>query len=193
MIIDFIDNVTPFEINNSIVNSLCQERYFTPMFSSDGSLSSEIEGGYSDLGFILQQILWEDDPVTQNTPRIRAFGDLLVLQIFDKSKIEFTELRPLRYYWNYYNTASVCLPHRDGNRGAKEYENVLSGLMFLNDCDASFFIEDNDGIEREFPSISGNALLFESEALHRASAPKQVKRRFTFNFQFAYRKLKLKK
>ena len=134
-------------------------------------------GPYSDTGFLLQTYT-KNSPDGYN-PKLNAYAELVLAKVLDQSKYIFHDMSPYRYFWNYYNTASTGILHRDILPDIEG--NFMSILYNLNDNDGGTEV---DNIV--YTSQQSRAIMFNSRTLHRGIGPTQSKQRFSLNVVFQY-------
>lgn len=174
MIHDYLTSVLPDEFNQSVIQKLksmpkwCLDTTEDDNPDTDGGISIKIYkeniGTDPDL-FVLWHI-----------------GETIFNTILKKTKQIYKDVELDRVYVNYYNRSSSCGIHRDG-QGYDQYgRKEVSCLYFLNTSKGSYLKVGDD----KFDSISGNAVIFDSEDLHSATGAVDDKERLTMNLFFRY-------
>jgi len=168
--IQIIDDILPDRVNKKIIYNLITKNYFKISHDNINTIEDIhfylTEDG-KDMGFNFYSFNKETN-VFLNSP-ISTYADIIFSKI--KQKINFNIKDLVRCNWNYYTKNSETNLHRDKNE--KNYISILYNL------------HTNDGgteINNVFyPSISGQAILFKSNQLHKGFGPKSIKSRFNLN------------
>ena len=139
----------------------------------------------SDTGALISSFddrkTWDEN---NNNFKLNCFGDYIYQSILKKTKWEYKDTSLVRYYWNYYNVGSSGVFHTD------IYEhNIINGqthasILYNFSNDGGTII--NEGGEIFIPSVSEEAIIFNSLALHRGVGPSKSKQRFALNIVFTY-------
>jgi hypothetical protein len=163
------------------------------IFSNDEKMNSihyrkEEDRIISDTGMLIQSY---DDMKTFNENseylKLNCYADYLYQTVLKKSKWEYREVNLRRYYWNYYNVGSSGIFHTDYNKEKISSSENYASILYNFSNDGGTIIEVGDG-EIFIPSISEEAIIFNSLANHRGVGPSKSKKRFALNIIFTYSK-----
>lgn len=168
--IEVIKNILPNEINKKIIFFLIKSRNWgiaKDTGTEVGLLNELTQTSGKDYGFSLQTFDIKDDIFIEGP--LNLYAEIIYEIIKKQTSYKF--LKPLRFYWNYYNNSSQTLPHRD-----RDENFYLSFVYNLHDNDGGTKIN-NDF----FKSNSGEAILFPSNCLHVGIPSSNVKGRFNLN------------
>ena len=100
---------------------------------------------------------------------LNYYAEIVYSIIKQQTKYKF--LKPIRFYWNYYNNSSFTLPHKD--RSENFYVSFVYNLNTNNG---------GTNINGEFyKSNSGEAIVFPSNAMHNGVTQTDTKGRFNLN------------
>jgi hypothetical protein len=168
--IEIIKNILPKEINDKIIFLLLKSDNWriAKDHSCDIKLLDDLIGpAGKDYGCSLQTFA-ELENIFIDSP-LNYYAEIVYAIIKQHTKYKF--LKPIRFYWNYYNNSSFTLPHTD----------------FLQDFYVSFVynLNTNNGgtnINNEFyKSNSGEAIVFPSNIVHNGVTQTDTKGRFNLN------------
>ena len=168
--IEIIKNILPDVINKRIIFLLIQSDRWK--LAKDNLKEIDLvdyltNSKGKDFGNYLQTFDEKNDTYI-DTP-LNFFAEIIYEIIKEHTKYKF--LKPIRFIWNYYNNSSSTDFHKD-----REDSFYLSFVYSLNTNDGGTEIDGNI-----YPSISGQAILFPSNILHRGLPPINTKGRFNFN------------
>jgi hypothetical protein len=174
-----IENIFDDSTNDIIIKNLKKQRSWSIDTDFSYTHSNELSEEYSDKGMLLTSFSPElNQYMLSHNSNLNVYGDLILDKVLAmlESKISFEGRRTVRYLWNYYNKASVGVPHID-----YEFENYCSIIYYLNTCDGYTMIGD-----KKINSVSGNAVLFDANKIHYGTGPKNDKFRYVLNIVFSY-------
>jgi hypothetical protein len=178
MIIEKLENILSEDFNTNVVDVLkCIDAW---RISDDEKRENmSLSDNYSDSGLLINSYNQEMGVPRDDTEALKyAFLNVSASHVFrsvlNNSGFMFHNVKVLRHLWNYYNKASNGVPHRDNKR-----EDAYSMIYYLNHSDGGTFIDDVF-----FKSVSGNAVIFKANTVHRGSSPKIEKNRFVLNILF---------
>lgn len=145
--------------------------------------------GFSDTGMLLTS--YSDHPDEQELNNeyqsLNTLAEYIFDSVLEKSKYTYQGVELVRVLWNYYNRASTGIYHVD--RDFDEYNKYFSVVYHLNTCDGGTIIQKKNKI----PSVSGNAILFDSNLPHRGVGPSKDPSRYVLNILLKSSGKKLKK
>jgi hypothetical protein len=102
----------------------------------------------------------------------------------------FSEVKVLRYFWNYYHRDSIGTWHTDKD----DDENAYSLIYYINDAEncGTQIIENNGAREEEVmvDQVAGDAVLFPSSFKHAGTSANSGKHRCNLNILFTAREIK---
>ncbi len=139
-------------------------------------------GNHSDTGLLLHTFNdapYEDDDSHQYES-LNTLAQYIFESVMARSKYEYHDIELIRILWNYYNRSSTGIYHVDKDFTAER--KYFSVVYHLNTCDGGTIIDHSDLI----PSVSGNAMIFESNVPHRGVGPTKDPYRFVLNFLMCY-------
>jgi|688.fasta_scaffold01482_10 hypothetical protein len=168
--IEVIKNILPKEINKKIILFLLKSRNWGIAKDKGGEveLLNELIGtSGKDYGFSLQTLDVKDGIYIEGP--LNLYAEIIYEIIKKHTKYKF--LKPMRFYWNYYNNFSQTLPHKD-----RDENFYLSFVYNLHDNDGGTKINDEF-----FKSNSGEAILFPSNCMHVGISSSNTKGRFNLN------------
>jgi len=168
--IEIIKNILPIEINNRIILFLLKSNNWriAKDFDCDIRLVEDLIGvNGKDYGCSLQT-LDEKENIYIESP-LNYYAEIVYSIIKQQTKYKF--LKPIRFYWNYYNNSSFTLPHKD--RSENFYVSFVYNLNTNNG---------GTNINGEFyKSNSGEAIVFPSNVMHNGVTQTDTKGRFNLN------------
>jgi len=142
---------------------------------------------HSDTGMLL--LTYSDGPLGDDINNQYLGLNTLAQYIFDsimeKSKTEYIGIAPVRILWNYYNRASTGVFHVDKDFDKNKYFSIV---YHLNTCDGGTVIK-----QTKIPSVSGNAIIFESNVPHCGLGPNHDPARYVLNILLRYESKKVRK
>lgn len=143
--------------------------------------------GFSDTGMLLMS--YTDNPheadVNDQYQGLNTLAQYIFESILRKSKRVYQDVQLIRILWNYYNTASTGIYHVDKDFDDHKYFSVV---YHLNTCDGGTIIQ-----KKKVLSVSGNAILFDSDIPHRGIGPTRDPARYVLNILLRYSGKRLKK
>jgi DNA gyrase/topoisomerase IV subunit B len=168
--IEVIKNILPYKINNKIILLLVKSTnwYIGKECGDDEKLLIELlETTGNSHGMSLETFNGPQNTYT-NSP-LNNYAEIIYEIVKNHTKYKF--LKPVRFYWNYYNQSSCAIPHTDSN---KNY--FVSFVYNLNTNNGGTNINGEF-----FKSVAGEAIVFKSNILHNSVAQSDVKGRFNLN------------
>jgi hypothetical protein len=169
-VIEIIKNILPNEINNKIILLLIKSPNWRIAKDHDNDLKLlndllDVSGstyGNSLVTYNELNNFYLDSP-------LNCYAEIIYEIVKKHTKHKF--LKPVRFYWNYYNMSSSAAPHTDMN------ENYYVSFVYN--------LNDNNGgtlINNEFyKSNAGEAVVFNSNIEHSSVQHTDVKSRFNLN------------
>jgi hypothetical protein len=163
--------------NNFIIKKLITHRSWS-ISDDESAFGSSVLSDYSDTGMLLQSFRINQPDFYNNTSSdLNVLADLITnISIKKQNKYNFTNVRYLRFLWNYYNRSSTGVKHADSVQ-----PNTASIIYYLNTCDAFTVIGD-----LKFNCIAGTGILFNSNLTHFGTGPSASKNKFALNIVFEY-------
>ncbi len=166
--IEIIKNILPNEINNKIISYLVHSHNWRIAKDLENfNFFFDLETSNKDLGFFLQTYD-EQRNINLDTP-LNIYAEVIYEIIKKFSKYKF--IKPIRFYWNYYNQSSCASLHND----SKE-KNHVSFIYNLNDNNGGTLINNEF-----YKSNAGEAIVFKSDVFHSSVQHTDVKSRFNLN------------
>jgi hypothetical protein len=181
---DLYDYIT-HELNYDWSWSLCKDE----LNESTHYRKEEEDRVISDSGALLRSFE-SNRSVEENNfyLKLNTWADFIFHSVLKKTTATFKGVTIKRYYWNYYNTGSSGIFHQDYYLDTVEPDgSVLKHttiLLNLSDNGGTILIDNNN--EVFIPSISGVAVIFNSDLRHRGIGPQQGKR-FALNIVFTHK------
>ena len=177
MIIEKLENILSEDFNTNVVDVL---KFIDAwMIAKDERIQgAQLSDNYSDTGLLISSYHKDKTPKDDAEALKYSFLNVSATHIF-RSVLKncgfiFHNMEVLRHLWNYYNKASSGVLHSDNER-----EDAYSIIYYLNHSDGGTFIDDVF-----FKSVSGDAVIFKANTIHRGSSPKIEKNRFVLNILF---------
>jgi hypothetical protein len=170
-----IDTGLPEFFNNVVIDVLLKKSNW--QVSTD-HLTHDINelGEYSDSGMLLRTYDRDRTEITNSTPDLRAYADLITKAVLEKQKaLTYSKYTVCRYLWNYYNKGSSGVYHRDFESDTSKH-NLISIVYYLNHCDGGTEIEGE-----KYYAQPSHALIFDSRQLHRGFGPYDFKKKMCLN------------
>lgn len=153
----------------------------------DASEYAKNMDGFSDTGMLLTT--YSDHPDEQELnneyQRLNTLAEYIFESILEKSKFLYHGVELVRVLWNYYNKASTGIYHVDRDFDDDKY---FSMVYHLNTCDGGTIIQ-----KEKVQSVSGNAIVFDSNVPHRGVGPTKDSARYVLNILLKYDDRELKK
>lgn len=168
--IEIHKNILPEEVNRKIVLYLVNSDRWRIARDVDDDfrlLHNLLDRPGGDFGNSLQTFDEFENKFIDSP--LNIFAEIIYMSVKARTKYKF--LRPKRYFWNYYNIAANPETHKD-----RDEDFYVSFVYSLNTCDGGTEIQG-----KLYPSVSGEAILFPSNLVHRGTAPKNVRSRFNLN------------
>jgi hypothetical protein len=168
--IEIIKNILPTEINNKIILYLIKSSSWKigQDYTNDLKLLEDLLGPIGkDYGMSFNSFN-EKENIFLETP-LNNYAEI-VYEIIKKTT-QYKFLKPIRFYWNYYNSSSFSAQHTDHN---KDY--YVSFIYNLNNNNGGTIINNEF-----YKSNSGEAIVFKSNLLHNSVSQTDVKSRFNLN------------
>jgi len=163
--------------NNHVIEGLKNFPGWRLASMSEADSGTPLNAQFSDTGFLLQT--YTRNSSDGYNPKLNAYADIIFAKVLSQSKYAFNDVNPYRYFWNYYNTASTGILHRDILPSIDG--NYMSILYNLNDNDGGTEVDN-----LVYTSQQGRAIMFNSRTLHKGIGPTQSKQRFSLNIVFQY-------
>ncbi|NBX78060.1 hypothetical protein EBQ93_01715 [bacterium] len=145
--------------------------------------NNQLDSKYSDTGMLLESF-YNQTVKRVDHSEINEIANLILEYVLTKAPIQFHNPKLVRFLWNYYGRSSCGVEHRDISQQIKG--NFCSIVYHLNTCDGETQVED-----KNYPSKSGQCIIFNSKKLHRGTGPKLDRKRFCLNIVINYDTLKL--
>jgi hypothetical protein len=168
--IEIIKNILPKEINEKIIFLMLKTENWkiAKDHNNDLALLDDLTGPMGkDYGCSLQTFN-EKEKIFIDSP-LNYYAEIIYAIVRQHTKYKF--LRPTRFYWNYYNSSSHTLPHKD------YHEDFYASFVYN--------LHTNNGgtnINNEFyKSNSGEAIVFPSNIVHNGVSQTDTKGRFNLN------------
>jgi hypothetical protein len=170
--IEVIDTNLPSRFNQKIINLLFTSRLWGIATDKKPLDNNIYDINKYDTGFTLASYEKQCNNFGQNN--LNIYAEIIADSLFDKTKIK--NIKNIeRFYWNWYNQTSITEFHQD-----REENNKISIVYNIHNNDGGTEIKiDND--LKFFPSISGQAIIFDSNLWHRGLPPKINTQRFSLN------------
>lgn len=194
---EVIQNVCPDSFNQFTISLLREQGgwrlspdHYDTKIEADTKNSAYAKqmDGYSDTGMLLMS--YTDNPHESESNNqydgLNTLAQYIFESILAKSKYTYQGIELVRILWNYYNRSSTGIYHVDKDFDEQKYFSVV---YHLNTCDGGTIIQKNEKI----PSVSGNAILFESNLKHRGVGPTKDPARYVLNILLKYETRKAKK
>ncbi len=142
--------------------------------------------GFSDTGLLLTSYTSHlEEERNDSYQGLNTLAQYIFESAMQKSKYHYHKIELMRILWNYYNKASTGIYHVDQDFDDNKY---FSLVYHLNTCDGATIID-----KKKVPSISGNAIIFDSNIPHRGVGPTKDPTRFVLNILLQYSKRTLKR
>lgn len=175
------DEITTDEFNQLVIKRIRQHPGWYVSGDEERELKS-VGDEFSDSGMLLESFYRSPDHDFNYHSNINEIANLIFQKILSCLSINFIEIEPVRFLWNYYNRSSTGVVHRDMSEETDG--NFCSIVYHLNDCDGSTVIED------EFiKSKSGQCVLFDSKKIHYGTGPSKYPNRYCLNIVFKYKEI----
>jgi len=175
MIIEKFPNILPNQINEKIISFLIDSPHWR--ITRDEGTRQQLQNNLlntnnSDFGFNIQTFdeihnLYLDSP-------LNLYAEMIYFIIKDKSKYKF--LKPVRFFWNYYNKSSTSNFHSD-----MPHKNYISFVYNLHNNSGGTEIINTKGESEFFISNQSEAVVFPSYFSHRGHCSKNTTGRFNLN------------
>jgi hypothetical protein len=167
-VIEVIKNILPNEINNKIILYLINSNNWRIAKDFENfNFFSNFKTSKKDLGCFLQTYD-EKRNIILDTP-LNLYAEIIYEIVKKHTKHKF--LKPIRFYWNYYNQSSCASLHKDSE---KNY--YISFVYNLNDNNGGTLINNEF-----YKSNAGEAVVFNSNIEHSSVEHTDVKSRFNLN------------
>lgn len=187
-------NFIPFEVKNIMSDSENYEIIKILTNQASWKMSCDYEDVndsiYSDTGFLLKSYsINQTKYLNAHNANINSIAYQIMMTIFNNiAPIYFSGVDVNRYLWNYYNKSSTGIFHVDMMTQNPD-DKFASIVYYLNTCDGGTELEIDEYNKISIPSISGNAVVFDSSIRHRGITVKNDPRRFVLNIVFKYDEL----
>lgn len=192
---ELIEKVCEDHFNQFVISLLRAQRgwrispdHYDTKIEADMSASEYAKNmdGFSDTGILLLSYtdIPEEDEVNAQHQGLNTLAQYIFESVMQKSKDIYHDIELVRILWNYYNKASTGIYHVDQDFNDSKY---FSLVYHLNTCDGATYIQ-----KKKVPSVSGNAILFDSNIPHRGTGPTQDSTRYVLNILLKYSHKKLK-
>ena len=158
-----LDNILPHGVNRIILNELIKWKNWTIAddFSEYSSLERMIDQNKANTGFGIISFHRKRNIVVKT--KLNDYGDIIYFALKEKYKLGELE----RLNWNYYDNSSETSEHTD------ETNEYVSAVYSLHTNDGGTEVKG-----RFYPSVEGQAIIFDSDISHRGIPPKQDRHRF---------------
>ncbi len=180
--IEIIDNVFDSWFNQQLTKKLQSQRAW--QICNDNSVkhidAKDFDNkNFSDTGMVIRSFSFDQDGYwNKHSNNLNFFADIIFDKIMDMSKNDYSSRKLYRYLWNYYNRASTGVDHKDVYDEPGKF------------CSIIYYVNDNDGYteigNNKIQSISGRAVLFDSDIIHKGIGPCEYSQRFCLNILFKY-------
>jgi len=172
MTIQTIDTNLPTRFNQKIINLLFTSKLWGIATDKKPFDNHFYDINRYDMGFLLASYERECNNFGQNN--LNIYAEIIVDSLFEKIKNKnYKNIE--RFYWNWYNQTSITEFHQD-----RQENNKLSIVYNIHTNDGGTEIKVNDDLQF-YPSVAGQAILFNSNLWHRGIPPKKDSQRFSLN------------
>ncbi len=159
--IKILDNILPQGVNRIILNELIQWRSWTIANETAESPISLVDNNRPNTGFSIISFHKKYN-VNMNT-MLNNYADIVYFTLKEKYKWGALE----KVNWNYYDSSAKTSEHQD------ESKDFVSAVYSLHTCDGGTEVKG-----KFYPSIEGQAIIFDSDVFHRGIPPKEDNHRF---------------
>ena len=156
-----LDNILPHGVNRIILNELIQWRSWTIANETAESPISLVDNNRPNTGFSI--ISFHKKYNVNMNAMLNNYADIVYFTLKEKYKWGALE----KVNWNYYDSCDKTSEHTD------ETNEYVSAVYSLHTNDGGTEVKG-----RFYPSVEGQAIIFDSDISHRGIPPKQDRHRF---------------
>ena len=156
-----LDNILPHGVNRIILNELIQWRSWTIANETAESPISLVDNNRHNTGFSI--ISFHKKYNVNMNAMLNNYADIVYFTLKEKYKWGALE----KVNWNYYDSSAQTSEHTD------ETNEYVSAVYSLHTNDGGTEVKG-----RFYPSVEGQAIIFDSDISHRGIPPKQDRHRF---------------
>ena len=159
-----LDNILPHGTNRGILNELIQWRSWTIANETAESPLSLVDDNRPNTGFSI--ISFHRKYNVKMNVLLNNYADIVYFTL--KEKYNWGALEKVN--WNYYDNSATTQEHKD------ESNEFISAVYSLHTNDGGTEVKG-----KFYPSIEGQAIIFDSDVLHRGVPPKNDRHRFNLS------------
>lgn len=167
-----INTGLPQEFNDKIIKELAGSHLWRIATDDEKGFIDITAKGKKDTGFSFTTL--RENEINQVGSFWNSLAEIIFYIVCSKAKIKDAKMRRVMY--NFYTPSAECIPHQD----AKD-DNHFSILYNFHTNDGGTYIEN-----KFYPSKASQALVFNSNLVHRGAAPKKHLGRLNLNMICGY-------
>ena len=159
--IKIVENILPHGVNRIILNELIQWRSWTIANETASDPISLVDQNRPNTGFSI--ISFHRKYNVGMDVMLNKYADIVYFTLKERFKLGDLE----KVNWNYYDSSAETAEHQD------ESNDFVSAVYSLHTNDGGTEVKG-----KFYPSIEGQAVMFDSDVFHRGMPPKKDRHRF---------------